>query len=362
MSDVALNVDVMWRQNGRPAAAKFQGGHGITALIGPSGAGKTTLARLIAGLDTPRGGIVSLNNKVLFHGAKNRKLPVEERDIGFVFQSSALMPHLSVRKNVAFSTRADQQSVDRAMVVTGVQPYADKEVNGLSGGESKRVAIARAIASKPKLLILDEPFNGFDGNARADLMSVIQEINRVVGVPVLLITHQLDEILQLADDAILIADGKTLAYGPLENILLEETSLKTVGFSDAGTLLRGNITVCENSLCTLEVDGDAFYLTNTNLKVGDAIVVRVLAADIALAANKVPGTSILNQIEGTVSGIRVADSYADVSVKLASSGTIMRSRVSLASYTALNLVEGQSITLLIKAMSVKEMLTPSEAL
>lgn len=359
MSDAALSVDLMWYQNGHSAAAKFQCGHGITALIGPSGAGKTTLARLIAGLDQPRGGVLRLNDKALFHGAKNRMVPAERRGIGFVFQTSALMPHLSVRKNIAFSPNADIASVESAARLTGVQAYYDKAVHQLSGGESKRVAIARAIASKPKFLILDEPFNGLDHKARAGLMSLIQTVNRDQKIPVLLITHQLEEILQLADEAILMTNGKTLVHGTLEHVLEDEAALITLGFSDAGTLLKGKITAVEDGLCTLNVAGDTFYLTDSELTEGDAIIARILATDIALATSKVPGTSILNQIEGVVQKIVPASAYTDVTVQLANSRTNIRSRISRASTAALNLGEGQSVTLLIKAVSVKETITPN---
>lgn len=354
MPDHALEVDIFWRQGDLPARATFRTGQGITALVGPSGAGKTTLARLLAGLDKPQGGRIAINGQVVFQKAKGRAVEPENRHIGFVFQDNALLPHLDVRNNVLFSPRADTQTCNKAIALTGLEKLTDAPVRQLSGGERKRVGIARAIAASPQLLILDEPFTGLDGPARTELMMLVQRINRENKTPILLITHQLEEVLQLADEAILMHERKAVVHGSLEDVLLETDALRLVGFEDAGSLLKGTITEIDDMLCHVDLGGDSVVLANPGVVKGSNITLRVRAGDIAIALKPVSGSSIVNQLEAAVSGIVDAATHIEISTQLKNSGAIVRARISHVSFDALKLTEGQEIVLLVKALSVKE--------
>jgi len=202
----------------RDVTLDVEGGE-LFAILGPSGSGKTTLLRLLAGFERPDAGEVSVAG-VLVAGA-GTFVPPERRRIGMVFQDYALFPHLSVARNVAFGLPRRERSGRRlrtALELVGLQHKADRFTNELSGGERQRVALARALAPEPQVVLLDEPFSSLDATLRAGLRREVELILRDAGATALLVTHDQEEALSLADRLAVMRDGRIVQVGPPEEI------------------------------------------------------------------------------------------------------------------------------------------------
>ena len=185
-------------------------------MVGPSGAGKSTLLRLIAGLLTPASGRVSCGDELWFDG--KRSTPPNRRGVGFVFQDYALFPHMSVRGNVAYGARVP---VDPLLERIGIDHLAAAKPRALSGGERQRVAVARALASEPRLLLLDEPLSALDPSTRGHIAEQLAAAIAAAGVPALIVTHSYEEAVALASNAIVLESGHVTQRGPTAQLLRE---------------------------------------------------------------------------------------------------------------------------------------------
>ena len=195
---------------------------GVTAVIGPSGCGKTTLLRAIAGL-TRLSGRVSLGGEVWQD--ESRFAPTHRRPVGVAFQGANLLQHLSVKGNLAYARRrAGPGAVgwDEVVEMLGLGALLDRAPASLSGGERQRAAIARALLTQPKLLLLDEPLSGLDPASKGEIMPYLETLHRSLSIPVLYVTHDAGEVERLADQVVTMADGRILASGPLS--LLREAA------------------------------------------------------------------------------------------------------------------------------------------
>lgn len=198
-------------------------GFSITVLFGPSGCGKTTILRCLAGLERPEEGRIVVGNEIWFDGSLKIQLPARRRQIGLVFQDSALFPHLDVASNIAFGIHhlppsERHQRVERLIEQVGLQGMAHRRPTELSGGQCQRVALARALASHPRFLFLDEPFASLDRSGREQLRASLRGILAESGIPTLLVTHDGDEALTLGDRFLMMQGGALkpqLSQGPL---------------------------------------------------------------------------------------------------------------------------------------------------
>ena len=206
----------------------FESDTGMTALFGPSGAGKTLTLRSIAGLVTPQAGRVVLGDRVVLDTARGIDLPPRERGIGYVFQQYALFPHLSVEQNVAFGIHSLEREARDARVaelleMVGLRGLEKRRPNQLSGGQQQRVALARALAPQPELILLDEPFAAVDLRVRRRLREELRRIHEVTRTPMLLVTHDLHEVRELSDFLVVLDNGRVLARGDTEHVLTAPT-------------------------------------------------------------------------------------------------------------------------------------------
>ncbi|WP_041277525.1 ATP-binding cassette domain-containing protein [Desulfotalea psychrophila] len=179
----------------------------LTAIVGPSGAGKSTLIRIISGLERPDHGTVSLDGVLWNDTCNNLCIPPQDRGVGLVFQEYTLFPHLTVRKNVAFAA-VDKDCVQELLVRFGVDHIAERRPAGISGGERQRVAFCQALARKPALLLLDEPFSALDVATRTNLRGELKKIKEILNIPVIHVTHDLEEAFYLADDICVVEEGR----------------------------------------------------------------------------------------------------------------------------------------------------------
>lgn len=214
----------------------------ILCLLGSSGSGKSTILRIIAGIETPDRG------SVLWNGAEVSKIPVHQRNFGLMFQDYALFPHLSVRDNVAFGLRMQRASreeiqsrVEGALARVNMAAFSQRRVTDLSGGEQQRIALARALAPAPRLLMLDEPLAALDRGLRVDLQAELRETLHRSGIPAIYVTHDQEEAIFLADRLALLHHGRIVQEGAPQEIYRLPANRWVAGFLAMGNLLPGRV-------------------------------------------------------------------------------------------------------------------------
>ncbi len=200
---MAIDIDVERWRGDRTIAARFTAGPGLTALFGPSGAGKTSILAMVAGLLRPRRGHIRIGARALFDADAGIDLPPEARRVGYVFQDGRLFPHRRVRANLLYGHRladpADRwMSLDEAAAFLGIGHLLDRWPHTLSGGEAQRVAIGRALLCGPEILLMDEPLSSLDAARRGDIMAVIERIRDALKLPILYVSHDRAEVDRLA--------------------------------------------------------------------------------------------------------------------------------------------------------------------
>ena len=357
----AIDIDIRWRARHGAGQAAFSLGPGVTALIGPSGAGKTTLARMIAGLATPVSGSITTDRRTLFDKNAAKCLPPEARQIGYVPQDSALFPHMDVRANIDFGARASKRDIDGYIEAAGIAELLERQPHTLSGGEARRVAIVRALAAAPALLILDEPMTGLDPKRRRDLMRLVRTAARAAGIPVLLITHQVEEMLSCADHAVLMKNSVTVVAGPIESVLEHPETAALLDIDDAGALLSVTVGKRAHGLIEAALGDTNIFLPDDGEPVGASLRLRILARDVAIALARPSGLSIVNQIECTLDAIRKNGGGYALSLSPRGAGQTLISRITEKSFHDLALEEGMTVFALVKAVAVKELQLESGA-
>jgi sulfate transport system ATP-binding protein len=203
----------------------------LTALLGPSGSGKSTLLRIVAGLEVPDSGTVAID------GADATAVPPQRRGIGFVFQHYAAFKHMSVRDNVAFGLTVRRRpkdeiraKVDELLAIVGLEGYADRRPAQLSGGQRQRMALARALAVEPRVLLLDEPFGALDAKVRADLRAWLRRLHEEIAVTTVLVTHDQEEAMDVADRIAVMNEGRIEQVGPPREVYERPANAFVMGF------------------------------------------------------------------------------------------------------------------------------------
>jgi molybdate transport system ATP-binding protein len=216
-----LRVDVEKRLGDFTASMRFEASGKVTALFGPSGAGKTSAINMIAGLIRPDRGRIELDGDMLFDAARGIDVPPHERHIGYVFQEGRLFPHLSVRKNLEYGRwmrRLTRDETEHARIVEllGIAPLLGRRTGALSGGERQRVALGRALLARPRLLLLDEPLASLDRTRKAEIMSYLERLRDAAGIPMIYVSHQPEELRRIATRVIAVDAGRIAASGGLD--------------------------------------------------------------------------------------------------------------------------------------------------
>jgi molybdate transport system ATP-binding protein len=216
-----LTVEVDKRLGDFTLSARFESGGGVTALFGPSGAGKTTLANAIAGLIAPDRGRVAVDGTVLFDSERRIDLPPHRRQIGYIFQEGRLFPHLSVKHNLDYGRRmralpADAKQLERIVSLLDIGHLLHRRPGKLSGGERQRVAIGRALLTRPRLLLLDEPLASLDTGRKREILPYLERMRDEVGVPMVYVSHQAAELRRIATAVVRLEAGRVAAAGGIE--------------------------------------------------------------------------------------------------------------------------------------------------
>lgn len=231
----------------------------ITVLFGPSGCGKTTVLRSLAGLERPESGRITYNDETWFDAARSICLPPQQRDIGFGFQDYALFPHLTVRQNIGYGLRTKGSERDQAItsIVARLQleGLQDRFPHQISGGQQQRVALARVLARRPRLLLLDEPLSALDATLRDELRVRLRQLLGEFGRPVVLVTHDRMEAIALADQLVVIDEGRILQRGTVEEIFSRPHNSRVARIVGIESILPGEILAVEEGMATIAVRG-----------------------------------------------------------------------------------------------------------
>lgn len=330
---------------------------GVTALFGPSGSGKTSVVSMVAGLSRPDSGHVRLDGRPLFDSAAGVDLPTEKRRLGYVFQEGRLFPHMTVRANLTYGMRrvpvAERRiGFDTVVDLLGIGPLLDRRPARLSGGEKQRVAVGRALLTSPRLLLMDEPLAALDTNRKEEVLPFVARLPREVGIPILYVTHSMDEILRLADLLVLMDHGRSAAVGPVEDLLNRADLRPLTGLHEPGSVLPGVVTGHEPPFRLTRVRTPAGMLTvpQVDLAVGSSVRVRILARDVALADRRPEGISTQNIFHGRVTAVCPTQGpCVDVELDV---GLPLSSRITGKAQAELAVAVGREMYALIKAVSI----------
>jgi molybdate transport system ATP-binding protein len=301
---------------------------GVTAIFGPSGCGKTTLLRLIAGLEMDKQGRV----KVLDEVWQNETIFLEthKRNIGYVFQEANLFEHLTVRKNIDYglsrSVSNKKLNMSEIVQLLGLEDLLERGTHNLSGGEKQRVAMARALARNPKLLLLDEPLAALDDNLKNEILPYLEKLNHRLGIPILYVTHSKDEVARLADNILILEEGKVKAYGSVGEIFTN-TDLKISSESDALCIVEGQVESVDSEfgLVSVHFSGGELWTARNNMNLKDKVRLQIRASDVSLTLEHQEKTSILNILEGEIHSLEeVNDTHCIVRLKLGSDYILSR--------------------------------------
>lgn len=336
---------------------------GILALFGPSGSGKTTLVRCLAGLERAPSGYLRLGDDVWQDEARDLYVPISRRSIGYVFQDARLFPHLSVRSNLMYGfhrtpSQLRRVSVEQVVEMLGIESLLDRRTHKLSGGEQQRIAIGRALLTSPRLLLLDEPLSSLDGERKREILPFIQRLYREMQIPIVYVSHSLNEILQLAHHIAFLRQGKIVAVGPLSEVFARLDLHQALGPNPIGGVI--DVTVAahepEFGLTRLRFNGQSLYVPFRPFDIGEPLRAHILSSDVSLMLGPPSvGTSILNRLEATVVDIKEADqSTMDVLLDV---GCPLVARITRKSFVYLHLKPGLKLTAHIKAAALVEGLT-----
>ncbi len=303
---------------------------GVTVVFGPSGAGKSTLLATIAGLNRLDTGSIAFDGRVLEDVFARRRVPAYDRGIGLVFQDARLFPHLTVRGNLAYA-ESRRPAARNAPITVEIarrlefESLLDRPVRNLSGGEKGRVALARAIVSAPEMLLLDEPFAALDGRRRRDYLAMLRAIAREQGVPLVVVTHQIDDAAELAGQVIVMKDGRVVAHGAAADVTARSDFQAILDHRDFGAR------VAATELAGRNVEG-----------------VWVRADSVMLASEEPRGISARHVWRGRVTSV-VRESERDVLVSLSTGAGYLLSRITPEALADLRLETGSTAWAVVKA-------------
>jgi molybdate transport system ATP-binding protein len=355
---MTLSVAVEHQQGSFRLDARFTCGKGVTALFGQSGAGKTTVVNAIAGLMRPARGRITLDGETLFDADRGIHVPARKRRFGYVFQEGRLFPHLTVRQNLTYSRwfgsgEPGAADIGHIVELLGMGDLLERRPAWLSGGEKQRVAIGRALLARPRVLLLDEPLASLDAHRRNEIMQYIELMRDEVRIPIVYVSHSVEEVVRLAGSVVLMSSGRVVAAGEVEEVMGRPDLRTAAGIFEGGTVIDARVSRqdMQYDLATLAFEGGYLTVSNLDALVGEPVRVRVRARDVALALELPHRISIQNILRGKIAAIS-AGSNAVVDVSVAVGSVTLRSRITRRSAEQLGLKPGLEVYALIKAVSL----------
>ena len=327
---------------------------GITVVFGPSGSGKTTLLRAIAGLEKGDTGFLKVGDSIW--QSDHNFVPTHKRQIGYVFQDAALFDHLNVEGNLDYvikrKTGLTEDFIDSIYTLLDIKPLINRSTVQLSGGEKQRIAIARALLTNPKILLLDEPLSALDLKRKNEILPYLDSLHSQLEIPILYVTHSQDETSRLADHIMLIEDGKIIGNGPI-NEMLTRFDLPLSHSGDAISIFDARVMSRDTdfNLMDLEFKGGQFIVPDNKLPIESLVRIRVAARDVSITKKKQTDTSILNIFPAVVEEM-VPEGDAQVMVRLTLNGVTLLACLTRKSASSLKLDQGLSVFIQVKSVAI----------
>jgi molybdate transport system ATP-binding protein len=343
-------------------------GHGVTALFGPSGCGKTTLLRALAGLERGSGRI-AVGEDIWQDDASGRFMPTHERPIGYVIQDAALFPHLDVQANLHYGrkrsgaepSRLAPGALDAVIELLGIGDLQGRRPATLSGGERQRVAIARALATAPRLLLMDEPLAALDAGRKAEILPYLERLHRELALPIVYVTHAMDEVARLADHLVLMRSGRVEAAGPLAR-LMARTDLALSQQDDAGVVIEAQVAEHDPQHGMTRIGangagGASLWVREAAVAVGAAVRARELARDVSVTRQPPGQTSILNVLPVVLDSVQAERCTALLRLRVSEERGgewLLLARITSRSFDALDLQPGEQLHAQIKGVALMQ--------
>lgn len=356
-----LKVDISRRLPNFELSAAFEIASGVTSLLGPSGAGKSMTLHCIAGLEDAQSGCIEFNNNILFDTTTHTILPPEQRGFGVVFQDARLFPHLNIRSNLIYgatSLRAPVTSLEEIVSLLDIEHLLTRRPHHLSGGEKQRVAIGRALLSSPQALLMDEPLASLDLPRRREIMPFIEKLRDRFNLPILYVSHNLDETIRLADQVLIMREGRIVASGPTEETL-SRIEVQSILFGEAHapepiTIVAGHIVERSSmGLVCVETPWGKLSAPHVEGDIGRKLRLRIRARDIILSTRMPTDLSIRNTIAGEV-GLMTEAGPAQVDILIrptdSPNAPSLWARITKHAAADLELASGKKVWALLKAV------------
>ncbi|NIY91808.1 molybdenum ABC transporter ATP-binding protein ModC [Vibrio diazotrophicus] len=336
--------------------------HGITAIFGRSGAGKTSIVNAVSGLLSPDSGEIVVNGRTLFDSKQGTNIAVEKRNLGYVFQEPRLFPHYTVEGNLRYGIKEKDEDYFNSIVeLLSLEQMLTRYPKALSGGEKQRVAIGRALLSKPDLLLMDEPLASLDLPRKREVMPFLEMLSKQVKIPIFYVSHSLSEILRLADHLIVVDQGKVVSDGKIEDVWSSKVMRPWQSFSEQSTLFSATVSQhnLEYGLTQLQfVQGLTFWVQQVDADVGSTVRLQIRANDVSIALNKNEQSSIRNILPARIASIeyqQYGDNKKSVAVKLdLKQDCYLWATITKWALDDLKLQEGMEVFAQIKGVSVSQ--------
>ena len=323
---------------------------GVTALFGLSGSGKSSLINLVSGLIDPDEGVISLNDRELFNSVENVCVPINQRNIGYVFQDARLFPHYTVNGNLRYGMKnTSKDEFNYIVELLGIGHLLKRYPITLSGGEKQRVAIGRALLTDPEILLMDEPLSALDLPRKRELMNYLERLSKEINIPILYVTHSLDELLRLAERVILLTNGKVEAYDVLENIWDSPLFLPWKQENEQSAVLSLPVFMHNPSykMTALSIGDQNIWINQVEAQINEKVRICIHSSDVSISLNKVEQSSIRNTLYGRIVNILELENRVDL--KLDIGGKHLWASISKWSFHDLALQLGQLVYAQIKA-------------
>ena len=349
-----LHIDVKKQLGTLPLEAHLDiPSQGVTALFGLSGSGKSSLINLVSGLITPDEGVIALNERELFNSAEKICVPIEKRNIGYVFQDARLFPHYTVNGNLRYGMKnTSKDEFNYIVELLGIGHLLKRYPITLSGGEKQRVAIGRALLTDPEILLMDEPLSALDLPRKRELMNYLERLSKEINIPILYVTHSLDELLRLAERVVLLTNGKVEAYDVLENIWESPLFLPWKQENEQSAVLSLPVFMHNPSykMTALSIGDQHIWINQVEAQINDNVRICIHSSDVSISLNKVEQSSIRNTLYGRI--VKILELENRVDLKLDIGGKHLWASISKWSFHDLALQLGQLVYAQIKAISV----------
>ncbi len=339
---------------------------GITGIYGVSGSGKTTLLRCIAGLEPAARGRLVVAGDVWQDSQNSIFVPVHKRSIGYVFQEPRLFEHLTVEDNLRYGQRRSQTAhvidIDQVTDLLDLAPLLARKPRNLSGGEKQRVAIGRALLRSPRLVLMDEPLAALDRARKDEILPFLDRLHTKLSVPILYVSHNIDEVCRLCDHLIVMERGMALATGAIQSVLVR-LDIPMLGSDEAGSVVQGSVESYDPNydLTRVRFSGGVLVVPGSFDKENTAVRIRIRAADVSLCREKPLYSTILNILPVIVDEIH-RDRGPHVLARLRAGDDLLIAKITRRSCDELQLSEGDTLLAQIKSVAVKSSTAPLPAL